>query len=149
MPATPAPINLLDVVLSTGEEKPAEVVFGDVTIPIRRSHTGAQYAAWARIEEDYVTAVTDAATGDGKVAEKNTRIAGLRSDYLLNLVTTLSADEADETDLIAAAEVLTDLPSDVLAAVTRKLGTIAGVVDAEGNMIPFAERSDEKKTSDT
>ena len=148
MSATPAPINLLDTVLSTGEEKPIDVVFGDVTIPIRRSHTGTQYAAWARIEEDYVTAVTDAATGDGKVAEKNTLITGLRSDYLLNLVTTLAADAADEADLIAAAEVLADLPADVLAAVTRKLGTIAGVVDAEGNMIPFAERSDEKKTSD-
>lgn len=139
-----ASLNLLDEALGINGAEPIDITIGDFELKLRRSHTGMQIAEWALLEEERVNEAAAILEND-KVSneDKNGLLVDMMRDYAAKLLRALTV-KPDETAIDGAAKLLAGLPINARNRVFRTIGTNAGVIDAEGNALPFTRSSETK-----
>lgn len=139
-------INLFDEIMSVGTLPPVVVAVGDVDIRVKRSFTGAEYAAWARNEADNEKTEALILASKGSIPVKAKRLTESAAAYVRTLLETLTVDTSAE-DIAAATTAIIEQAGPVRQAVLTRLGTIAGVINDEGEMTPFLSASDETNST--
>ena len=128
-------IDLLDYALGIDGGDPVEVAVGpEVTLRLRQSHTGAQVAAFQKVEQTRANKLSVILNNDDDdAAAKARKLSAMMKTYIRDLIATLSVEDTPEADIKKAADLIAGLESDGRTATLRAVGTISGVVDADGN----------------
>ena len=135
-------IDLFDYALAVDGPEPITINVGaDLELTLRRSHTGAQVVAFNDNETKRVIRMQEILADDKlDVDAKDTKLGAAYRQYIVDLLRILSVDP-DTATLKKAAEAIVKLPMEARNKVLRTVGTLAGVVDEDGNPFPSTASS--------